>query len=110
MTLRVRVSSRAERDADTIFDWLAERSLDGAAHWYERYLATLHSLPDRAEECPTAPEADHLGLDLRQALFQTLKGRVYRSLFIIRESIIHIVSVRGAGQDLVSADDLEIPE
>lgn len=110
MTRQVRVSRRAQRDADVIFDWLAQRSTDGASRWYESYLTILRSLPDRAPGCPIAPEADDLGVDLRQAQFQTRKGRTYRVLFIARETLVHIVGVRGAGQDLVTGDDIELPE
>ena len=84
--------------------------MDGAVRWYSKYLDALRSLPDRAAGCPSAPEADLLHLDLRQILFQTRKGRVYRSLFVIRNDAIHVVCVRGAGQDLATSDDLDLPE
>ena len=109
MTLQICVSERAARDADTIFDWLTVRSADGAFHWYEAYLVTLRTLLTNAQGCPLAPEADKLGIDLRQVLFHTRKGRTYRSLFVIRDDVIHVVSVRGPGQDFVTDDDVELP-
>ncbi len=110
MTLQVRVSRRAERDADAIFDWLAGRSPDGAIRWYEAYLATVRSLVDCAPGCPMAAEADRLGLDLRQVMFRTRKGRAYRLLFLIRGGDVHIMCVRGPGQDLASPDDPDLPQ
>ncbi len=83
MTLEVRVSGRTEKDVDTIFEWLAKRSKDGAVRWYHAYLISLHSLLIQAEGCGIAPEAEKLGIDLRQFLFKTRSGRVYRSLFVI---------------------------
>ena len=34
---RVAVSSRAERDADNIYAWIAGRSPDGASKWYATF-------------------------------------------------------------------------
>jgi len=110
MSLQVRVSRRAERDADEVFEWLAERSPDGAARWYSAYLATLQRLESQAASYGPAPEAERLGINLRQIFFKTPKGRTYRALFIIEDDCVHVVSVRGAGQDLVVREDLEIPE
>ena len=110
MTLQVQVSRRAERDADAIFDWLAARSPDGAVRWYASYLATVRSLADRAPGCPMAAEADRMGLELRQVMFRTRKGRPYRLLFIIRGGDVHVMCVRGPGQDLASPGDLELPQ
>lgn len=109
MTFDVRVSERAERDVDTIFEWLVQRSEDGAVRWYHAYLASLQSLSTHAEGCGLAPEAEKLSIDLYQILFKTPKGRVYRSLFVIIGNTIHFVGVRGAGQDLAGLGDLELP-
>jgi plasmid stabilization system protein ParE len=38
MSLQVRVSERAERDVDAIFEWLVKHPRDGALRWYEAYL------------------------------------------------------------------------
>jgi plasmid stabilization system protein ParE len=110
MTLQVRISSRAALDADAIFDWLAARSPDGAVRWYGVYLATLRSLPDHALGCPIAPEAELLNIDLRQLMFKTRKGNAFRALFVIVSNTIHVVGLRGAGQDFATADDLELPD
>jgi plasmid stabilization system protein ParE len=109
MSLEVRVTARAEKDVDTIFEWLAQRSKDGAVRWYHAYLTSLHSLPIQAEGCGIAPEAEKLSIELRQILFKTRSGRIYRSLFVIVGNTIHVVGVRGSGQDLAGSGDLELP-
>jgi hypothetical protein len=91
-------------------NWLAERSTDGAARWFDRYLAMLKELPDQAEQCAFAPEAGSLGLGLRQVLFKTRKGHSYRSLFVIEDEVVELLAVRGAGQDLVTAEELGLKE
>lgn len=110
MNFRVRVSRQAERDVDAIFDWLALRSKDGAIRWYNTYLTSLHTLPILAAGSAPAQEAETLGIDLREVFFKTRSGHKYRSLFMIDDDVIHIVGVRGAGQDCVTRDDLEIPD
>jgi plasmid stabilization system protein ParE len=60
MTLQIRISGRAERDVDTIFNWLAQRSRDGAVKWYHSYLASgrptmlLNSRPKSAVKATQA--------------------------------------------------------
>jgi len=110
MTYHVRVSGRAERDVDTIFDWLAQKSKDGAIRWYSAYLSSLRSLPSLAPGSAKAPEAEQFGIDLRQIFFKTRKGRTYRSLILFEDSVIHLVGVRGPGQDIARIEDLDLPK
>jgi plasmid stabilization system protein ParE len=110
MSRRAKLSRRAERDVRTIQNWLVERSRVGALRWLEALEAALDQLPTTAASCPTAPEADDLGLDLRQKLFQTRRGHVYRLVFLIREDTVEVLAVRGTGQDFLTADELELPE
>lgn len=104
--MRVRLSAKAERDADVIFDWIATRSKDGAGRWYDAYTLTIQSLASVGKSAILAPEADDLGIDLHQVLFKTRKGRSYRCLFFILEDTIDVVAIRGAGQDIATLDDL----
>ena len=49
MSYRVVVTARAAADALETFRWIAERSPDAAAHWYEaldQAIATLADMPD----------------------------------------------------------------
>ena len=38
MTFQVTVLPQAQGDVDQIYSWIAERSLDGATLWYEKFL------------------------------------------------------------------------
>jgi len=106
VTLQVRVSDHAHRDVEIILTWLSERSPQGAARWFDKYLESLRTLPERAIGCPPAPEAVILGRDLRQLLFKTRRGHSYRSLFLIDGDFIQLLAVRGSGQDLATAEEL----
>ena len=78
--------------------------------WYHAYLNSLWSLPTRVARCGIAKEAEKLNIDLRQIHFKTRRGLVYRSLFVIQGNVIHVVGVRGAGQDYAASETLELPE
>lgn len=109
MTLEVRVSGRADCDADAIFNWLSARSEAGAHRWYQSFLSLLEKLPGLARGCSVASEARMLGDDVRQVLFKTKKGSTYRVLFVLRGETIHIIAVRGSGQAHATPDDVEFP-
>ncbi len=54
MTFEVRVTGRVEKDVDTIFEWLAKRSKDGAVRWYLAYLNIAAFIADsgrRMRDC-----------------------------------------------------------
>lgn len=110
MSYRVEVSEPAEQDADEIYAWLDERSPDGAWRWWKAFLAALEKLKANAAGLSLAPEADQFDEPLRQIVFRTRRGHAYRDLFVIRDDVVHVLRVRGAGQNLVGPDDFELPE
>ncbi len=58
----------------------------------------LHLKPDAFEE------------SIRNVLFKTRRGRTYQMLFVIRGAAVHVVSIRGAGQQPIRPDEIELPE
>lgn len=110
MKRRVRFTRRAERDVRSIQTWLADRSRAGAARWLDALQSAVDRLSDIADSCAPAPEADDLGLELRQCLFRTRHGKIYRLVFAIQGSVVEIVAVRGSGQDFLTSNDLEIDD
>ena len=58
MSYRVVVLARARLDVDMIYDWIADRSIEGAQRWWEQFekaTATLEANPFMA---PLAPNPD----------------------------------------------------
>jgi plasmid stabilization system protein ParE len=110
MNYTVRSSRKADTDIAVIFEWIAKRSPDGASRWLDALEAAIHKLRIQAGECALAPEADEIGIDLRQMMFRTRRGRPYRLLFVIRDDVVSLAAVRGAGQDDVLMNDIELPE
>jgi plasmid stabilization system protein ParE len=106
---RVVLTGRAERDADDIYAWIARRSPDGAAKWYAAFRKMLRSLENDPARHAPAPEGASLGLDVQQALFKTRYGHRYRALYTIIRDVVHVIAVRGAGEELATLDDIDFP-
>ncbi|MEM6779993.1 MAG: hypothetical protein AAF670_20225 [Planctomycetota bacterium] len=90
-----------------MFDWLAERSTTGAATWLLAFEAMLGDLAEEADAFGQAAEAVDLGRDLKQKFFKTPRGRIYRTVFLVREQNVYVVRVRGPGQPDLSPDELD---
>ena len=110
MSLKVKFSQRAKQDIHEIQAWVKSRSSKGAATWLAALEKSISHLSEFAISSATAPEADDLGIDLKQRMFKTRRGNSYRLLFIICGEMVHILAVRGMGQDLLHDGDIEIPE
>jgi plasmid stabilization system protein ParE len=107
---QVRFTRRAERDIRRIQTWLAARSRVGALRWLDALHAALDRLRDDAQSGPRAPEAEEVGVELRQRVFQTRRGHPYRLVYLLKEQTIHVLAVRGAGQGWVTAAELELSD
>jgi hypothetical protein len=55
---------------------------------------------------PLAVESEHVDAEIREVLFKTRRGLVYRLLFTIRQSHVFVLHVRGPGQDWIGSDEL----
>ncbi len=92
-----------------IIEWLQARSRSGAASWLAAYDKMIRRLESHAANCAVAYESDDLDLDVREILFKTRRGRVYRALFTIEDGEVFILRVRGPGQAPLSNKDLGSP-
>lgn len=75
--------------------------------WLDAWDEALQLVKQRADSFGLAPEVDHRGDPVRQILFKTKRGRMYRALFVIRGSNVRILHVRGPGQNLIGLDELQ---
>ena len=103
---KVHELQRAQADVSSIARWLAERSPQGGRAWLRTYDEMVRRLEQHADSCGPAYENEACGLDVRQALFQTRRGRVYRALFFIEGHDVYILRVRGPGQAPVLPGEL----
>lgn len=107
MTYSVAILQRARQDVQRIFDWLADRSEQGAQNWFESFERSVSTLSENPLFAPLAPENDYCEREIRHILFRTQRGRTYRALFTVVESEVRILRVRGPGEPSVRGKDLE---
>src|SRR5262245_53908127 len=99
----------AERDLNKMLEYIAARSRTGAEAWARAYDNALAYLEQNADSCPLAAENEHVEIEVRETLFKTRRGLIYRILFTTRENTVIILHVRGPGQDFVDAMDFRNP-
>jgi len=109
MKFQVRELAKAKADKRHIFKWLHERSPSGAIAWLDAYDKMIDRLGTNADTFAAAHENADLDMDVKQALFKTRRGRVYRALFIIDRANVFVLRVRGPGQAPVDASEMETP-
>jgi plasmid stabilization system protein ParE len=85
MTYRVRPLRKAQQDVDAILTGIIDerKTPQGAAAWLEAYDTAAAAIANNPERHSHAPENSLLDFELRQFLFKTKKGRMYRGIFTI---------------------------
>jgi len=106
MSRTLRIVERARADVDEIFNWLAQRSVRGAIAWYLAFGQAVERITAAPESCPGAPESAPLRRPLRQSLFKTRRGRMYRVVFELSDTAIILLRVRGPGQSRLRQREL----
>jgi plasmid stabilization system protein ParE len=100
----------AERDCDRIMEYIVVRSKAGARAWAKAFDKALAYLEENADSCSLAAESEYVDFEVRETLFRTRRGLIYRILFTMRENTAIILHVRGPGQDLVAAMEIRDPD
>ncbi len=106
MIFRIRMLRRANADFLSIVDYIYQRSPQGAAAWVEAFENAKSRLAENADGYSEADENDRFDLDVKQALFKTRRGRIYRIIFTIVEDEVRILRVRGSGQAPIEPGDV----
>lgn len=106
MTFAVFELPKAKTDKRRIVRWIVQRSPQGASAWLNAYDRMNERLQTDAVAMPVAEESRDLELEVRQILFKTRRGRIYRAVFHIDGSNVYILRERGPGQAPVTDDSL----
>ena len=94
MAFRVEISDQAERDGDSILEWLLSQHAGQAGiDWFLALDDAFASLAEIPERCPIAPENTRFPFEVRQLLYGR-KPRVYRIIFTIEGETVHILHIR----------------
>jgi plasmid stabilization system protein ParE len=106
MSYRVVVLARARLDVARIYDWIADRSTDGAQRWFDQFEKATATLGTNPFIAPLAPESGSLGIEVRHILFRTRSGGTYRAVFTVVDDEVRILRVRGPGQPPLQPRDM----
>ena len=107
MTYRVRIFPRAEADIEHIFQWISQRSPLGALRWYAAFDDAAARLVTDPLSAGLARENEFVEHEIRQILFKTPRGRLYRCLFTVTGNEVRLLRVRGPGQRDLQRDELD---
>ena len=108
MTLPVRILHRAKKDFRQIFSYIEAQSLQGAERWKESFRECVDRVANDPERFALAPEDALAKFELRQALFKTPKGLMYRAVFTVLDETVLILRVRGPGQPALTEDEMPV--
>jgi plasmid stabilization system protein ParE len=101
---------RAERDVNTILEYLVSRSVQGATDWELALQAALNSAKRDPLRFAIAPESQDHSREIRQVLFKTRRGRFYRFLYTVVDATVYVLHVRGPNQRPLQEGELGTTE
>lgn len=81
MKFSVQTLPIAEADFETLYEYIAERSPDGANAWAKAFEVACQTLSVNAGIHALAPESSDVDIDVRQVIFKTRRGNPYRLLY-----------------------------
>lgn len=104
MTWRVRMSRRAERDRDAIYDWIQDNEGQPSVtlRWLDELQDSIASLSENPARCPLAPESVSGARAIRQLLFQS-----HRVLFVTEGEDVVILHIRHGSRREATPGELE---
>jgi plasmid stabilization system protein ParE len=109
MKYRIILQPRALQDLEEAYRWIAERSPEAAARWYNGLTRTIATLQDHPQRCGLASESSSVGREIRQLLYGR-RGGVYRVLFVVQETQVHILHIRHAARQDIPLEELGADE
>lgn len=104
--LKLKIHPRAYRDAQYIFDYIAERSPDGALRWWAAFDDAANQVVNNPDGYSLAPENETVKHEIRQFLFKTRRGRLYRGVFTVVADEVQLLRVRGPGQSPLQSSEI----
>jgi plasmid stabilization system protein ParE len=107
MRFRVVLEPKAHQQFKETVRWLSGRSPAGAERWLNAFDDAVEQLEQNADGCSLAPENSLVKREIRQTLFKTPRGRMYRMVFMIVGADVRVLAIRGSGQAPLKRRDLK---
>ncbi|MEM9352175.1 MAG: type II toxin-antitoxin system RelE/ParE family toxin [Planctomycetota bacterium] len=109
MSYAVRIHPAAAQDFEEQFDYIAQRSLEGALRWEDAFEAMKARLAENPMIYGPALEEPWLRRGLRSAPFKTTQGNTYLAVYLVEDDEVTILRIRGHGQPPLQAEELAEP-
>jgi len=106
MNYELLLTREAELEVGRTVDYIAKRSPRGAAAWSEQLEQALAEVKRNPIQFGSAPESAEHDVEIRQFLFKTRRGRMYRALFTVVGRGIYVIHLRGPSQNVLLRDQL----
>lgn len=85
---KVKITATAERDIQSVFDYIARENPSVAAQWVEEVERQIDSLERFPERCSVIPESEELGQKYRHLIYGN-----YRTIFRVESPTVLILRV-----------------
>lgn len=106
MTYSLVLLRRAWEDLRRTMRWIEKRSPLGMTRWRDALDDCLRAIVQDPYRYEKAVEGSVLPHGVRQALFRTRQGNVYRVVFLVERNEVRILRIRGPGQRNLRPRDL----
>lgn len=106
MVYRVVITVPADRNFREHFQWIRERSPQGAENWRARIVAAIRSLGSDPEGHALARESAVFPVPVRCLLVGSQRS-AFRILFHVAADEVRVLAIRRPAQDVMSPPDIE---
>ncbi|MCA9076857.1 MAG: type II toxin-antitoxin system RelE/ParE family toxin [Planctomycetaceae bacterium] len=106
MSFHVTLVPRAQHDIAEIHEWIRSRSPEGADRWRLALNKALERLEHNPEFYGLAEEDQLVEDEIREFLFKTRRGRVFRGIFTVDENEVFVLHVRSSERGPLAADEI----
>jgi plasmid stabilization system protein ParE len=106
MAYQIKITAPAVSDIYIAYERIREAAPTLAAGWLRDIFQSIFSLQKMPDRCPLAPEAESLGIEVRQLLFEK-RTSLYRIIFDIQGgSLVRILRVWHGSRDRIHKEDI----
>jgi plasmid stabilization system protein ParE len=104
MRHRVVITDPADRNFRDHFQWIKERSSQGADAWRSRIIEAVKSLENSPERHALARESAAFPVEIR-CLLSGKNRSAFRILYQIKDNEVRVLAIRRPSQDLMDPED-----
>jgi len=106
MEFRAVITEPADQNFRDHFEWIQERTIQGADNWRLKIIAAIRSLGNDPGRHALARESDRFPVPIRCLLVGKQRS-AFRILFHIDDDEVRVLAIRRPAQDFMKPLDLE---